>query len=236
MQDTTARCRSLREMAERSEPATLTAFRLWARLPTTSQRRADTRVHAPISLPAARLRRGPTRYARAYENMANKRRSKHSVMKACRLPQFAIVAFALCSLALISSREVEANPLYPIPFQSEPDWHGIVTELPVDIPSAYSTKLRVMEHKIVLVQVLSQVALSDDVAAHSAYNLLFKNTNNLPPGAIYAVVTVFGPRNGAQVFPKYGYVFPRDARNHWRARPISKQEVDALAEVLLPHG
>jgi hypothetical protein len=127
-----------------------------------------------------------------------------------------------------------ANPSFPIPLKTAPDWHGVTSALPSPLPAAYLTSWRVSGRPVVLVQLFARTTLSEESTARMAYGVVFKNTGRFPPGAIFVVVNVFERAPGLVVFLKYGYVFYRDSEKKWQPRPIPKRDLDAMTRLVLP--
>jgi len=154
-------------------------------------------------------------------------------------PQLAAIKTALQQLAAPKVTS-EVRRTYPIPFKKDADWQGFantVPDTPFEVSTAHS---RVLDHPLVLIQSTSLAAQSDVQMATYAYDAVFKNEKRLPHGAVFVVVNVYGPpltyaTGGSRpVFPKYGYIFARDSDNRWEPRLVSKEQLDALAKVLLP--
>jgi hypothetical protein len=130
---------------------------------------------------------------------------------------------------------------YPIPFNANSDYQGVVSALPPNMPfSVLASKSRVLDHALVVIQVGTDQALSGTQAARYAYLAVFKNERRLPHGAVNVVVNIYGPPTAYElgssvlVFPKTGYIFSRDGAGRWKPRLVSEKELDAIAKLLLP--
>ncbi len=139
------------------------------------------------------------------------------------------------------SKATAAAEHYPIPFNANADYHGVVSALPPNMPfSVLTSKSRVLDHALVVIQMSTDEDLSSTQAARNAYLAVFKNERRLPHGAVYVVVNVYGPptayERGSSVlfFPKTGYIFSRDKSARWKPRLVSEKELDAIARLLLP--
>lgn len=128
---------------------------------------------------------------------------------------------------------------YPIPFNNNADYRGVVSTLPLNMPfSVLTGKSRVLDHALVVIQMSTDQALSYTQTARYAYLAVFKNERRLPHGAVYIVVNIYGPPTSYEpggsvlVFPKAGYIFSRDSGGRWKPRPVSEKELDAIEAAL----
>lgn len=139
----------------------------------------------------------------------------------------AVTFFAL----MMGVRGIAAAVPYPIPFDTEPDWHGVSTQ--AIVPVAIVKRTPVLKHKLVIIELISKKPLSgQDAAARLAYDNLFINVKHLPSGPEYVVMMIYGPRTSSNVAPEYAYIFARDFANRWQPRIISEKELDAIESAM----
>ena len=119
-----------------------------------------------------------------------------------------------CSSRQSLRKQPQRPSIIRIPFNANADYHGVVSALPPNMPfSVLTSKSRVLDHALVVIQMSTDEDLSSTQAARNAYLAVFKNERRLPHGAVYVVVNVYGPptayERGSSVlfFPKTGYIF-----------------------------
>jgi hypothetical protein len=120
--------------------------------------------------------------------------------------------------------------LYPIPYDVDPDWQEThVGGLPVG--RLRKMPLPVFGKAVFALWVPSRNQLDKYLAAEFAYEIAFGDLTVPLPASSYLAIVIYGPQEqGASSI--YGYVFARDAQNHWRPRLVTEPERAAVEHAL----